>query len=191
MTAIIPNTCRACLRRMIMAKSLHTTSIAARSFSTSTLPATTRTSSRNGDRPNKSMSTYRTSSADLIPPGARRATTTAPSYVFRRSASTASASATSRSSLPTSLSDLMNPKASNERPPIHVTPPSLDAIKEEGYLDDDVQLIPTEQATLLITPEAIAVSSNCYQAVGFFFRTHHVASSSLRRLESSWLRKRN
>ena len=44
------------------------------------------------------------------------------------------------------------------RHPLKVTPPSLDAIKEEGYLEDDVQLIPEEEAWINITPEAIAVS---------------------------------
>ncbi len=43
------------------------------------------------------------------------------------------------------------------RPKIQVTPPSLSAIKEEGYLDDDVVLIPEDQAALFITPEAIRV----------------------------------
>ena len=45
----------------------------------------------------------------------------------------------------------------SSRPKISVTPPSLQTIKEEGYLDDDVQLIPPDQAMMIITPEAVTV----------------------------------
>ncbi|KAK6904729.1 hypothetical protein L486_02809 [Kwoniella mangroviensis CBS 10435] len=41
------------------------------------------------------------------------------------------------------------------RPSIKVIPPSLEEIKEEGYLDDDVQLLPAEEAYLNITPDAL------------------------------------
>ncbi|TYJ57449.1 hypothetical protein B9479_001766 [Cryptococcus floricola] len=41
------------------------------------------------------------------------------------------------------------------RPNIKVTAPSLAAIKEEGYLDDDVKLLPPEEAFLNISPEAV------------------------------------
>ncbi|WVF66577.1 hypothetical protein IAT40_001317 [Kwoniella sp. CBS 6097] len=41
------------------------------------------------------------------------------------------------------------------KPSINVTAPSLDAIKEEGYLDDDVQLLPSEEAYLNITHDAV------------------------------------
>jgi iron-sulfur cluster assembly accessory protein len=40
--------------------------------------------------------------------------------------------------------------------PVTVTPPSLAAIKEEGYYDDDVALLPEEEATLRLTPAAAA-----------------------------------
>jgi hypothetical protein len=38
---------------------------------------------------------------------------------------------------------------------IAVAPPSLDAINAEGFFDDDVKLVPPEQASLVITPEAV------------------------------------
>ncbi|WVQ82917.1 hypothetical protein IAT38_005053 [Cryptococcus sp. DSM 104549] len=41
------------------------------------------------------------------------------------------------------------------RPNIRVTAPSLAAIKEEGFLDDDVKLLQPEEAFLNITPEAV------------------------------------
>lgn len=43
-----------------------------------------------------------------------------------------------------------------------ITPPSLSAIQEEGYLDDDIQLIPQSDAWINITPEAIKVCSDHY-----------------------------
>jgi hypothetical protein len=42
---------------------------------------------------------------------------------------------------------------------LNITPPSLSAIQEEGYLDDDIQLIPPSEAWINVTPEAIRV---CY-----------------------------
>ncbi|OCF34858.1 hypothetical protein I316_03404 [Kwoniella heveanensis BCC8398] len=41
------------------------------------------------------------------------------------------------------------------KPSISVKAPSLDAIKEEGYLDEDVQLLPPEEAYLNITHDAV------------------------------------
>ncbi|WWC67289.1 uncharacterized protein I206_101197 [Kwoniella pini CBS 10737] len=41
------------------------------------------------------------------------------------------------------------------RPSIKVIPPSLEEIKEEGYLDDDVKLLPSDEAYLNITPDAL------------------------------------
>ncbi|KAE8541244.1 hypothetical protein D1P53_002601 [Cryptococcus gattii VGV] len=41
------------------------------------------------------------------------------------------------------------------RPNIKVSAPSLAAIREEGFYDDDVKLLPPEEAFLNITPEAI------------------------------------
>jgi len=55
----------------------------------------------------------------------------------------------------TSSPDL--PPISSE-PSIQVTPPSLEAIKEEGFFEDDVTLIPKEEARLVITPQAVQVS---------------------------------
>jgi hypothetical protein len=46
-------------------------------------------------------------------------------------------------------------------PSIQVTPPSLEAIKEEGFFEDDVALIPQEEARLVITPQAVQVSCTC------------------------------
>jgi hypothetical protein len=40
-----------------------------------------------------------------------------------------------------------------------VTPPSIEAIKEEGYFEDDVVLVPEGEARLVITPQAVQVSS--------------------------------
>lgn len=45
------------------------------------------------------------------------------------------------------------------RPNIQVSAPSLAAIKEEGFYDDDVKLLPPEEAILNITQEAVQVSS--------------------------------
>jgi len=36
-------------------------------------------------------------------------------------------------------------------------PPSLEAIKEEGFFEDDVALIPQQEARLVITPQAVQV----------------------------------
>jgi len=155
------NTCRACLHRIAKAQTpkIHFPS---RSLSTSTsgpstsYPSTPRVRALAtvkftpiGTDPSAHPSSFRRFVSTRLP-------VSQSTYLPRRLASTASA--TSRSSLPDSLSDFINAKGSTERPPIHVTAPSLDAIKEEGYLDDDVQLIAPEEATLLITPEAIAVS---------------------------------
>ncbi|GMK59247.1 hypothetical protein CspeluHIS016_0702620 [Cutaneotrichosporon spelunceum] len=43
-----------------------------------------------------------------------------------------------------------------EAVPVTVTPPSLSAIKEEGYYDDDVTLLPEAEAVLRLTPSAAA-----------------------------------
>ncbi|BEI81877.1 hypothetical protein CcaverHIS002_0210370 [Cutaneotrichosporon cavernicola] len=40
--------------------------------------------------------------------------------------------------------------------PVTVTPPSLAAIQEEGYYDDDVTLLPEDEAMLRLTPSAAA-----------------------------------
>jgi hypothetical protein len=42
-------------------------------------------------------------------------------------------------------------------PKIRVTPPSLQAIKDEGFSDDNVELVPEQEARLIITPEAVQV----------------------------------
>lgn len=44
------------------------------------------------------------------------------------------------------------------QPAISVRPPSLSAIKEEGFFEDDVQLVPPDEARLVITPAAVQVS---------------------------------
>jgi len=40
-------------------------------------------------------------------------------------------------------------------PSIKVQPPSLQKIKDEGFFDDDVKLVPESEASLVITPEAV------------------------------------
>jgi len=40
-------------------------------------------------------------------------------------------------------------------PRVAVTPPSLEAIRAEGVLDDDVELLPPEEARIKLTPEAV------------------------------------
>ncbi|WWD22711.1 hypothetical protein CI109_107204 [Kwoniella shandongensis] len=68
---------------------------------------------------------------------------------WKRSATTSALSGS------TSNAGDIPPSLISQRPNIRVSPPSLDAIKEEGYLDDDVKLLPTEEAFLNITPEAV------------------------------------
>lgn len=165
MAAYPVNTCRACLHRIAKAQTpkIH---FASRSLSTSTSGSSTPHLSTPRVRTLATVKVVPTGTGPSAQPSSFRrfVSTRLPvsqsTYLPRRLASTASA--TSRSALPDSLSDFINAKGSTERPPIHVTAPSLDAIKEEGYLDDDVKLIAPEEATLLITPEAIAVSSNLH-----------------------------
>lgn len=45
----------------------------------------------------------------------------------------------------------------SSQPSIRVEPPSLDAIKEEGFMDDDVELVPPDEARLVITQSAVQV----------------------------------
>ncbi|WVQ94187.1 hypothetical protein IAU59_001265 [Kwoniella sp. CBS 9459] len=71
--------------------------------------------------------------------------TVTPVYMSRRNATA--------SSYPPASTSADAPIAS--KPSIHVRAPSLDAIKEEGYLDDDVQLLPPEEAYLNITHDAV------------------------------------
>ena len=161
MAAYPVNTCRACLHRIAKAQTarIH---FASRSLSTSTSgPSTPHLTVPRVRTPATSKANPTRTGPSAHPLSFRRFVSTRlpvsqSTYLPRRLASTAPA--TSRSALPDSLSDFINAKGSTERPPIHVTAPSLDAIKEEGYLDDDVKLIAPEDATLLITPEAIAVS---------------------------------
>jgi hypothetical protein len=40
-----------------------------------------------------------------------------------------------------------------------VTPPSLERIKADGFFDDDVELVPEDQAVMHISPEAVTVIS--------------------------------
>ncbi|WRT63233.1 uncharacterized protein IL334_000136 [Kwoniella shivajii] len=67
-------------------------------------------------------------------------------FVFKRYASAATVAT------PSPSADL--PPVS-PRPNVKVIQPSLEAIKEEGYLDDDVKLLPVEEAYLDITPDAL------------------------------------
>lgn len=40
--------------------------------------------------------------------------------------------------------------------PVAITPPSLDAVKEEGYYDDDVALLPANEPPILLSSAAVA-----------------------------------
>lgn len=42
-------------------------------------------------------------------------------------------------------------------PTVRVLPPSLQKVKDEGFFDDDVKLIPATDAKIVLTPEAIRV----------------------------------
>lgn len=73
-------------------------------------------------------------------------------------------SATTFASLPTSKTAEQPPPpplasaGAGTAPKIRVIPPSLEAIEEEGFMDEAVQLLPEDQARMVITPEAITVS---------------------------------
>lgn len=73
---------------------------------------------------------------------------------FRRPASNSTATA---AATPIATSPDLPPIPPH--PKVHVKAPSLAAIKAEGFLDDDVALIPESEASLVITPEAIRVKS--------------------------------
>jgi len=91
--------------------------------------------------------------------------------------STSSSRAAATATLMERAQDMLLPST---KPSIKVTPPSLDAIKEEGYLDDDVQLIDPEEAWINITPDAVKVSSKTSskaQHVPRSSRTHLFASN--------------
>ena len=86
---------------------------------------------------------HRKAIAHLRPPK----TSTLPISGYRRRASTSVAPHPSPGLPPISLKLKMR-----------VTPPSLRAIQEEGYQNDDVVLIPSHEAVLILTPEAVQVS---------------------------------
>lgn len=70
-----------------------------------------------------------------------------------------SRSATTLSSAsPSSVSPSLAPPIPPTRHSIKITTPSLESIKQEGFFDDDVALVPPEKAKLIITPEAVEVS---------------------------------
>ncbi|CAD6564412.1 MAG: [4Fe-4S] proteins maturation [Tremellales sp. Tagirdzhanova-0007] len=83
---------------------------------------------------------HRKAIAHLRPPK----TSTLPISGYRRRASTSVAPHPSPGLPPISLKLKMR-----------VTPPSLRAIQEEGYQNDDVVLIPSHEAVLILTPEAV------------------------------------
>jgi hypothetical protein len=61
---------------------------------------------------------------------------------------------------PSSPNDISPPPSSplpSSSPKIRVTPPSLQAIKDEGFSDDNVELVPEQEAGLIFTPEAVQV----------------------------------
>ncbi|GFZ44576.1 hypothetical protein JCM24511_02300 [Saitozyma sp. JCM 24511] len=67
-----------------------------------------------------------------------------------------SRSATTLSSAsPSSVSPSLAPPIPPTRHSIKITTPSLESIKQEGFFDDDVALVPPEKAKLIITPEAV------------------------------------
>jgi hypothetical protein len=75
---------------------------------------------------------------------------------YRRYATTLSSQSSSSPDLP--------PIPPN--PNIKVTPPSIEAIKEEGFFEDDVVLVPEEEARLVITPQAVQVSLSPFPLIG-------------------------
>jgi hypothetical protein len=79
---------------------------------------------------------------------------------YRRYATTLSTQSSSSPDLP--------PIPAN--PSIKVTPPSIEAIKEEGFFEDDVVLLPEEEARLVITPQAVQVGHfpHSYHIKGFW-----------------------
>lgn len=111
-------------------------------------------------RPTIPSSSRLPTSLPRLPPPRQFSTLLAPCFKRRVSRSdaksyrlaTTSAFNSSRSSLPD-----LPPVPS--KPNIKVSAPSLAAIREEGFYDDDVKLLPPEEAFLNITPEAIQVSS--------------------------------
>lgn len=141
-------TCKACLRRIVAAERLACSSprsTIARSISTSR-PSTVAGPSTPSRVLTRSVSyrwirSYITTHSSVPPSTIPRTSTP-----FRRTAAT--------------LAQAVEPSHTTPQTPIDVIPPSLDAIKEEGYLDDDVALIPPEEAWLNITPAAVSVSSN-------------------------------
>ncbi|RSH83955.1 [4Fe-4S] proteins maturation [Saitozyma podzolica] len=77
--------------------------------------------------------------------------------LFRSPQSLRSRSATTLSSASpsSSVSPSLAPPVPPSRHSIKITTPSLESIKQEGFFDDDVALVPTEKAKLIITPEAV------------------------------------
>ncbi|KAK1921222.1 hypothetical protein DB88DRAFT_500058 [Papiliotrema laurentii] len=146
-------TCRACLSRLASARissgHAHKTNIAIRSLTTSTTTTTTPTPLLNNlAGPSRiRLPSSRVAAGGLSGRSAE--------YIVSRSSSIASIAASSRRAAST-LRKPAQDTVATPRHPLKVTPPSLDAIQEEGYLEDDVQLIPEEEAWINITPEAIA-----------------------------------
>lgn len=88
-----------------------------------------------------------TSSIPLPPSRAPPRQRTVPPSSYR-SYATSLASSSSPSSLP----------ILNTPPKVNVIPPSIERIKEDGFFEDDIQLIPENQAIIHISPEAVTVS---------------------------------
>lgn len=74
----------------------------------------------------------------------------------RRSYTTAPTYTTATNSL---LSSTTNgpPPIHNQGTGVRVVPPNLELIKQEGYFDEDVSLVPEGEARLIITPQALNV----------------------------------
>ncbi|WWC57614.1 uncharacterized protein I303_100146 [Kwoniella dejecticola CBS 10117] len=95
-------------------------------------------------RPLRSISTF--SSSSFSAPRSRRQLPRSSFSVAKRYASAAAVAT------PAPSADI-HPVP--RRTSVRVIPPSLEEIKEEGYLDEDVQLLPSEEAFLNITPDAL------------------------------------
>ena len=151
-------TCQACLRRAISARATFGSSQAqqtrslSHAFTSSTLLGNTPGPSRPtrsalgcpaSHRPTTSRA-YNTHRVSYRTHSNRSAVLSEISYVSRRSAAT-------------QRKVVEETRLSAPQHPLKVTPPALEAIREEGYLDDDVELLPAEEAWINISPEAISV----------------------------------
>lgn len=99
-----------------------------------------------------------------------------PQSIRSRSATTLSSA--SPSSSVSSVSSSLAPPIPPNRHSIKITTPSLESIKQEGFFDDDVALVETEKAKLIITPEAVEVSGSGLRLSRYRVRPCHTPYAS-------------